>query len=66
YDSGLSKQVNVSNQVVINAPWQISYSQQGEFGILYFDSSITAGEYSIQFSDPLNLVVSDLYNIYID
>ncbi|MBQ9911743.1 MAG: Ig-like domain-containing protein [Firmicutes bacterium] len=66
YDSGLSKQVNVSNQVVINAPWQISYSQQGEFGIMYFDSSITAGEYSIQFSDPLNLVVSDLYNIYID
>ncbi|MBR0416717.1 MAG: Ig-like domain-containing protein [Firmicutes bacterium] len=67
YESGLSKQVNVSDQVVISAPWQISYSKQGDFGIMYFDSSIATGQdYTIQFSDPLNLVVSDLYKIYVD
>ena len=67
YESGLSKQVNVSDQVVISAPWQISYSKQGDFGIMYFDSSIATGQdYTIQFSDPLNLVVSDLYQIYVD
>ena len=70
YESGLSKEVNVSNQVSIDGPWQIKYSPQsdpegGDFGILYFDSSITAGEYMIQFHDALNMVSSDVYTIRI-
>ena len=68
YESGLSKSVPIANQVTLMGPTGVTFAPQSEYyGILYFDSSyISSGEdITIQFSDPLNSVVSDLYLIHI-
>ena len=68
YESGLSKMVYVSNQCNLSAATGIGFTASDEYsGILYFSGAyISPGyDYTIQFTDPLNMVTSDLILIHV-